>query len=235
MATPSDTTPLLADSEPLEAGEYTIPQDGAGAITTPAPKPPYFRTTVVLTHLSAGLAILAFLFDLVVICIDAASPGGFYLFWNLRERLQVLFAISILALITTSLNLARLRHVRRSLWLWVNLIIDAVIVIYTVTLAPEALALNFDQSPTSWLPDRRAATTAQSVIVLLGVGLGAGLGVGLTHFVLFPLRCYAAFVEGSWDTWRVPGGEFKVEFSIKFLRQEERQERLLQGSSNAEH
>lgn len=92
MANTSDTTPLLADSEPLEAGEYQLPQDGT--ITTPVQrKPTDYRKTILLTHLAAALSIVAFLFDLTVICIDFARPGGFYLFWNLRERLQILFAI----------------------------------------------------------------------------------------------------------------------------------------------
>lgn len=92
MATTSDTTPLLADSEPLEAGEYQLPRDGT--ITTPVQrKPTDYRKAALLTHLAAALSIVAFIFDLTVICIDFASPGGFYLFWNLRERLQILFAI----------------------------------------------------------------------------------------------------------------------------------------------
>ncbi|KAL4863976.1 hypothetical protein BDV12DRAFT_189258 [Aspergillus spectabilis] len=222
MASASDTTPLLADSEPLEAGDYTLPQD---RITTSLPeKPPFFRATVVLTHLSTVLSIIAFLFDLIVIFVDVAHPHGFYLFWNLRELVQAMFGISILTIVASSLNLLRLRHARAPLWLWVNLIFDAVIVAYTVTCGPEALALNFDQSPDTWLPDTGAAETARAVIVLLGIGLIAGLLAGLVHLILFPLRCYASFRSGAWQspqTWRLPGGEFKIEFSIKFLRQED--------------
>lgn len=92
MATTSDTTPLLADSEPLEAGEYQLPQDGT--LTNPVQrKPTDYRKTILLTHLAAALSIVALIFDLTVICIDFASPGGFYLFWSLRERLQILFAL----------------------------------------------------------------------------------------------------------------------------------------------
>ncbi|KAL4921435.1 hypothetical protein BDW62DRAFT_174680 [Aspergillus aurantiobrunneus] len=223
MASASDTTPLLADPEAQESGQYRVPQDGV-INTPPQEKPPYFRPTIVLSHLSAALSIIAFIFDLTVICVDAANPGGYYLSWNLRGRLQGLFAISVLALVTSSLNLARLRHARASPFLWVNLIIDAVIVCYTVTLAPEALALNFDQSPSSWLPDNRAADTARAVIVLLGIGLIAGLIAGSVHLILFPIRCYASFVSGSWQSphvWSIPSGEFRIEFSIKFLRKED--------------
>lgn len=223
MATTSDTTPLLADSEPLEAGEYQLPQDGT--LTNPVQrKPTDYRRTILLTHLAAALSIVAFIFDLTVICIDFASPGGFYLFWSLRERLQILFALSIVTAVTAFLNLSRLRHTRQPLWLWLNLIIDAVIGVYTVCTAPDALVLNFDQTPDSWLPDSRAAQTAQAVIVLLGIGLVAGLAAGLAHLVLFPVRCYASFASQSWQTpqnWRIPGGEFKIEFSIKFLRQDD--------------
>ncbi len=195
MATTSDTTPLLADSEPLEAGEYQLPQDGT--LTNPVQrKPTDYRKTILLTHLAAALSIVAFIFDLTVICIDFASPGGFYLFWSLRERLQILFALvrnpptngqtfhtyqapqSIVTAVTAFLNLSRLRHTRQPLWLWLNLIIDAVIGVYTVCTAPDALVLNFDQTPDSWLPDSRAAQTAQAVIVLLGIGLVAGLAAG---------------------------------------------------------
>ncbi|KAL5341186.1 hypothetical protein BJX70DRAFT_76862 [Aspergillus crustosus] len=223
MASASDTTPLLADSEPLEGGEYTFPQD---TIITASrlEKPPFFRTTVALTHLSAAFSIIAFIFNLTVIFIDVAHPNGYYMFWTLRELVQSMFGISILTIVVSSLNLLRLRYNRVPLWFLVNLIFDAVIVAYTVSRGPEALALNFDQSPDTWLPDTGAADTARAVIVLLGIGLIAGLLVGLVHLILFPLRCYASFRNGSWQspqTWRLPGGEFKVEFSIRFLRQEE--------------
>ncbi|KAL4943766.1 hypothetical protein BDV06DRAFT_129459 [Aspergillus oleicola] len=222
MATTSETTPLLADPEAPPANNSQIPQDGAGLTTTPPAKPPYFRATVVLTHLSAALSTLSFVTYLTTICIDIAGPGGFYLFWNLREHIQVLFGVSILTLIISSLNLLRLRHSHRPLWLVVNLLVDAVVVIYTLSSAPHALTANFDQSPNTWLPDKTAADTTRAVIVILGVGLISSLIVGLAHLVLFPLRCYAAFVGGSWDSGRVPGGEFRVEFAIKFLRQEDR-------------
>lgn len=50
--------------------------------------------------------------------------------------------------------------------------------VYTVCTAPDALVLNFDQTPDSWLPDSKAAQTAQAVIVLLAIGLIAGLAAG---------------------------------------------------------
>ncbi|KAL2830553.1 hypothetical protein BDW59DRAFT_18469 [Aspergillus cavernicola] len=223
MASASDITPLLANSEALEAGEYERPQDVDHITAIQHHPTPSLRTTVVLTHLSAVLAILGFIFDITVISIDAAAPNGFYMYWNLRERVQGMFGISILTVIASSLNLARLRHSRQPLWTWVNLIIDAVIVIYTINLAPEAIALNFDQSPDSWLPDEKAASVARAVVVLLGIGLISGLIGGLVHLILFPLRCYASFKSGSWrnpQAWRIPSGEFKIEFSVKFLRQE---------------
>ncbi|KAL4882613.1 hypothetical protein BJY04DRAFT_37526 [Aspergillus karnatakaensis] len=218
MASASDSTPLLADSEPLEAGEYTIPQD-RNVTKSLLEKPPFHRTTVVLTHLSAALSIFALVFDLTVILTDAANPHGFYIFWTLLGLVQGLFGISILSTIASSLNLIRLRHARAPLWLWLNLIFDAVIVALTVKWGPEAIARNFDQNPDTWLPDTGAANAARAVIVLLGIGLSAGLIVGLVHLILIPLRCYASFQSGA--NWRVPGGEFKIDFSVRFLRQEE--------------
>ncbi|KAL4803855.1 hypothetical protein BDV18DRAFT_40055 [Aspergillus unguis] len=251
MASTSETTPLLADSEPLNDNERSNPEAGVTSTST-EDKPPYYRTTVVLTHLSAALSIIALVFDLAGLCIDAASSNGFYLFWDLRSYVQGLFALSILSTITSSLNLARLRHARRPLWLIINLIVDGVIICYTVALGPEALARDLDQDPNSWLPDKGAAYTAKTVVVVLAIGIIAGLLVGfvslslshrilaffacfcfdgkwavlmlvyrLIHLVLLPLRCYVAFVSGSWRTWTVPTGEFKIEFSVKFLRQQE--------------
>ncbi|KAL5048711.1 hypothetical protein BDW71DRAFT_205404 [Aspergillus fruticulosus] len=222
MASASENTPLLADSGPLEAGEYQVFQDHS--VTSAPANPPYFRTIVVLIHLSAALSVLAFVLYLAVISIDTASPGGFYLSWDFEQRIQALCVTSILSSVASALNLAHLRHARRSIWLWLNLLIDAVIAFFTFMLVPGALALNFNQSPDSWLPDRRAVATAWAVIVLLGIGLIAGLFVGLAHLVLFPVRCFASFrseqSQSPW-AWRIPGGEFSVEFSVKFLWQED--------------
>ncbi|KAL2870664.1 uncharacterized protein BJX67DRAFT_245277 [Aspergillus lucknowensis] len=233
MASTSDSTPLLADSEALEAGEYNLPGDQTQDLTTtPQQKEPGVRATIILTHISAALSIIAFLFDLTAIAIGAISPHGYYIFWGLQTRLQTMFAISILTFIISSLNMARLRHSRRPLWLGVNLIVDAVAVVYTASVGPDALARNFNESPDSWLPDEGAVAIAKAVIVVLGIGLISGLLVGLVHLILFPVRCYASIKSGSWQTpqtWRIPSGEFKIEFSIKFLRQEELQEER-QGS-----
>lgn len=92
MASISESTRLLADSEPQEAGEDRVAQNHS--TTTPTQdKPPYYRPTVVFTHLAAASSIIAFVFDLTGLCIDAASPGGFYLPELLRWFVQVLFAL----------------------------------------------------------------------------------------------------------------------------------------------
>ncbi|RDW79032.1 uncharacterized protein DSM5745_05884 [Aspergillus mulundensis] len=221
MASVSESTPLLADSGPQEVGEYGIAQESTD---TPSPqaRPPYHRIIVVLTHLSAALSVLALVLYLTVGSLDAAGPGGFYLFWNLVVAIRDLAAICILASIASSLNLARLRHARRPLWLWPNLLVDAVVVFFTFIIVPGALAEASAINPDSWLPDRRGVATARAVIVLLIVGLIASLLVGLAHLALLFLRCFAFFQSEPSQgprTWRVPGGEFRVEFSIKFLRQ----------------
>ncbi|CBF86873.1 predicted protein [Aspergillus nidulans FGSC A4] len=164
MASVSENTPLLAESEPRETNEYQISQDHS---VTTAPAKPYYRTIVVLTHLSAALSVPAFVLYLTVSSIDIAGPGGFYLSWDLATRIHSLAITSILSFLASALNLARLRHARRPLWLWLNLPIDAAIAFSSLVLVPGALALNFNQSPDSWLPDRGAAATARAVIVFL--------------------------------------------------------------------
>ncbi|KAL2799875.1 hypothetical protein BJX66DRAFT_230805 [Aspergillus keveii] len=227
MASASDTTPLLADADPLAGSE----QNEDNITTFRQKKEPFFRITVALTIFSAVFSTIAFVFDLIVIAIDSAAPHGYYLFWGLRYRVHHMFGISVLTLIFSHLNLASIKHSRRPLWLWVNLIVDAVTVVYVVGTAPEALSQNFHQSPDSWLPDTGAANTTRAVIVLLGIGLVSGLVVAFVHLVHFPVRCYASLKSGSWQapqSWKVPGGEFKIDFSIKFLRQEERSEPLIE-------
>ncbi|KAL3455441.1 hypothetical protein BJX64DRAFT_71121 [Aspergillus heterothallicus] len=229
MASTSDTTPLLADADHLDGNEYQHGEDN----TITCRKEPFSRTTIVLTALSAFLSVVAFVFDLTVIAIDAATPHGYYLFWGLRYRVRHMFGMSILTLVFSHLNLVSIKHLRRPLWLWANLVVDAVTVVYVVSTAPEALSQNFRQSPDSWLPDTGAANTARAVIVLLGIGLISGLLVAFIHLIHFPVRCYASLKSGSWQaprSWRVPGGEFKVEFSIKFIRQEQQTESLIEES-----
>ncbi|KAL2849558.1 hypothetical protein BJY01DRAFT_245845 [Aspergillus pseudoustus] len=219
MASTSDTTPLLADTE-YQTEDNNI-------TTVHQKKDPLIRTTLVLTILSALLSAIAFLFDLTVLAIDAATPHGYYLFWGLRSRVRHMFGISVLTLVFSHLNLASIKHSRRPLWLWVNIVVDAVTVVYVVSTAPEALSQSFNQSPDSWLPDNGAANTTRAVIVLLGIGLISGLLVAFVHLIHFPVRCYTSLKSGSWQapqSWRVPGGEFRINFSIKFLRQEELRE-----------
>ncbi|KAL4752043.1 hypothetical protein BDW72DRAFT_78055 [Aspergillus terricola var. indicus] len=221
MASVSENTPLLAELEPQETDGYQISQNHS---VNTAPSKPYFRTIVILSHLSAGFSVVAFVLYLTVISIETAGPGGFYLSWDLATCIHSLAFTSILSLLASAFNLVRLRHARRPLWLWLNLPIDAAITFSSLVLVPGALALNFNQSPDSWLPDRGAAATARAVIVFLGIGLIAGLFVGLAHLVLFPLRCFASIQSEpsqSPRTWRIPGGELRVEFSVRFLRQDE--------------
>ncbi|KAJ0424885.1 hypothetical protein BJY00DRAFT_225149 [Aspergillus carlsbadensis] len=229
MTSASDTTPLLADADPLGRSE----RNEDNITTFRQKKEPFLRTIIVLTILSAFFSTIAFLFDLVVIAINSASPHGYYLFWGLRYRVHHMFSISILTLIFSHLNLASIKYSRRPLWLWVNLVVDAVTVVYVVRTAPKALSQNFHQLPDSWLPDTGAANTTRAVIVLLGIGLVSGVAVAFVHLVHFPVRCYASLKSGSWQApqiWRIPGGEFKIDFSIKFLRQEERGEPLIEES-----
>ncbi|KAL4819660.1 hypothetical protein BDW67DRAFT_134241 [Aspergillus spinulosporus] len=224
MTSVSENTPLLAESEPRETNGNQSLQNHSVAT---APAKPYFRTIVVLTHFSAALSVPALVLYLTVSSIDIAGPGGFYLSWNLATRIHALAITSILSVLASVLNLARLRHARRPLWLWLNLPIDAAITFSSVVLVPGALILNFNQSPDSWLPDHGAAVTARAVIVFLAIGLIAGLIVGLTHLALFLLRCFASIQSEpsqSARSWRIPGGELRIEFSVKFLRQEANRE-----------
>ncbi|KAL3479317.1 hypothetical protein BJX99DRAFT_255577 [Aspergillus californicus] len=213
MASASDTTPLLADSEYYENNDATLEH----------PKTPYLGQTVVLTILSTAFSILAFVTDLTVLSIDAAAPHGFYLYFMIRGGVRIMFIISTITLLISSLNLVRLKRFHRTLPTVLNIVIDAVIIFYSLAVGPAALIENFDQSSDWWLPDEGAAKVATAVIVLLAIGLISGIIVGGIHLVLFVLRCYAFVKTGSWQrqNWRIPSGEFKVEFSIKFQRQEE--------------
>ncbi|KAL4902994.1 hypothetical protein BDW74DRAFT_157246 [Aspergillus multicolor] len=223
MASASERTPLLADSGPQEVSEYGIAQETTNT-TSPQAKPPYHRKIVVLTHLSAALSVFALVLYVAVVFLDAARPGGFYLYQDLTLAIKGLITICILASVFSSLNLARLRHARRPLWLWPNLLVDAVIAFLTFAIVPEAVWDISIIHPDSWLPDRVGVATAKAVIALLGFALFASLLVGLGHGALFFQRCFAFFQsEQSRDVrmWRIPGGEFRIEFSIKFLRQED--------------
>jgi hypothetical protein len=89
MTSASDTTPLLADADPLGGSA----QNEENITTFRQKKEPFSRATVVLTIFSAFFSTIAFVFDLIVIAIDSAAPHGYYLFWGLRYRVHHMFGI----------------------------------------------------------------------------------------------------------------------------------------------
>ncbi|KKK20917.1 hypothetical protein ARAM_004502 [Aspergillus rambellii] len=216
--TEDTTTPLLVDSEPLESGEYEIHN-----VQTMPRKPPYLRATIILTHAAAAFSAVALIFDLTAIILNGISPHDVYLFYRLDEGVRCLVMVNIVSVIASALNLTRLRRTRRSLPLLINLVFDGLIVFLTSTYAPDGVARNLEQDPNYWGPDADAVATATALQIIVGVGMGCSLVAGLAHLALFGLRLYGSFKAGAWrspQTWKLPGGELKLEFSVRFRRQE---------------
>jgi len=120
-----------------------------------------------------------------------------------------------------------LRWRKTLLPLIVNIVLDIIILVYSITAS--FIALNFLRPGSCTYPSDpdECDLRGMQVMILMGIAMAAALGVGIVHLVLFILRCIQAYRTRFWrpehrpSSWRFPTGTFTVEFTIKLLRQEE--------------
>ncbi|KAH8689139.1 hypothetical protein BGW36DRAFT_391827 [Talaromyces proteolyticus] len=240
----SETTPLLAGSIDVEQAHHQHAV-AAGDDNNITPVDQHYSQSrnrfLILTWLSVFLAIIVLIFGLVVMALCRNfSPPDWYMDWEVLGLGGSLTGICVLVAFIGFLNLVRLYKSNRPIWLWFNFICDFFFIIFSITFS----LLSFEYIVKPWddckygshyphYPNDGDIASCQlfsrNIHILVGFWASFSLVLGLVILVLFLLRWILAYNIWSWDwirysnwRWSIPTGVITVEFSIKFLRQEER-------------
>lgn len=142
---------------------------------------------------------------------------------------------SVVAVFFTIYNLLQLRRSNQTLPALLNFVVDLFVAVPLLTLVGQAwdsVSFNCSAGYRDTLPDdalRRCIAWGHLVMPILWFFVLLSGIVGFTALFLAIARCIHLFQRrGSWSVnwsnWRVPAGQLSVEFTIKFLRQEPRQD-----------
>ncbi|MCJ1238576.1 hypothetical protein MMC14_006566 [Varicellaria rhodocarpa] len=205
-----EATPLLStDAEP--------------STEDPPAAPSRSKKTYVLTLLSLILCVAT----LVLIGVAAIIPLFMFFWfsypWEAREALTAATIITVISTLISSFNYTRFRLNRLAIPLAPNLILDIAISCYAISYGiPGIIAVidGYRFSCSYWPGDSiRCGQKALPIRVVAGIALGTVLALGLVHFILFLMRCRAAFRSGFSAPWRFATGQFTFEFTVKVLRE----------------
>jgi hypothetical protein len=137
------------------------------------------------------------------------------------------------------LNLARLYLWNRPIWLWLNLILDLAIAVFSIGNGLSKLGLDgseWDVGVPLWF------IRIAQVVFLLAVIFGSVIPTSLLfflihinthwksrliHLALFLVRCFLSFSYRPWReyrNWTLPRGRFSIEFKVQFIRQSDNAE-----------
>ncbi|KAI9039783.1 uncharacterized protein KD926_009126 [Aspergillus affinis] len=216
MTDTSENTPLLRSVDPEPIGEYE-------SRNPPAPNPAdhSLRFVTTLTWVSLVLSVFVVAFGLTVNVLDETNDGeSYYIPWDLRGTIRIIAIMALSTALISFLNLVRLRQSHRALWLWLNLVFDFVIAFYAVL--GSCMGMTRDWYDCS--PESQDCQLARWVKLFISVTFGFGFALGINHLILFLFRCALAFQSRFWQRLqhlRLPAGQFTVEFTVKFLRQED--------------
>lgn len=122
------------------------------------------------------------------------------------------------------------------MWLWLNLILDIVIVFYSIGGGLQTLG-DYGWGPEEPLWSNRIIRVISGFAIIFGwVTLSVRslvffrmknntfCSLRLIHFALFLVRCFLSFSYRPWRgyrNWRFPAGRLSVEFKVQFIRQAE--------------
>ncbi|KAL8393213.1 hypothetical protein RB595_003130 [Gaeumannomyces hyphopodioides] len=231
-AVASETTPLLASAGQDAPGSQPAQVPSPGPEQGAEPSPPastqprdivaLSRLSLLLSLLSAGL-LVAFL-----AIYDAQDARDRPSYWWVHDCATNDVYLAFCAATLSGLNLLRLRRRGRLLWLGANLAADAALALYLAAFT----AQSWSDALRDACDPRTKSSRCRDVAVVLRVLLIGGyilcFALALTHFVLAIKRLRAVWeairqaVVGRRDGWSVPAGQLTFEFTIKFLRQGER-------------
>ncbi|KAJ6150550.1 hypothetical protein N7471_001749 [Penicillium samsonianum] len=209
MSRTTEDTPLLLDPTADELGS---PNGERYAPIVERHQQRCTKTIFILTWSSALLAVFILVLDLTIIFIFLARFG--YISPMPPEgTLLALLGTLLAAGLISFLNLARLYLWNRPIWLWLNLILDLAIAVFSI--GNSLLELDLDGS--GWDAD-----VPLWLIHIAQVLSWLAVVFGLIHLALFLVRCFLSFSYRPWReyrNWTLPRGRFTIEFKVQFIRQ----------------
>ncbi|CRG89946.1 hypothetical protein PISL3812_06985 [Talaromyces islandicus] len=240
----SERTPLLtesatvADTSPQAetSGETSNNNNNNNNASADDHYARFRRPFTILTPLSLFLSVLAFVTSAAAALLVAQfAPPGWYLDWDTLDENSYMVITTLFTTLFGFANLARLHRDIRLISLVFNCICDVIFMFYLFVCSVEILA--YAASPR--FPCRRAydgggngvtcRPIARAVQALLIISSGSELLLTFVILALFLMRCVLLYNSRPWTAiqprngrWSVPTGVLTFEFSIKFLRQEER-------------
>ncbi|KAL9131092.1 MAG: hypothetical protein Q9175_006856 [Cornicularia normoerica] len=207
---PTTPHPPAEDEEDAVVDESTpfLLSDDSPAI------PSFPRTIRIVTALALTFSIIALLSLFATAVARQVGPVSFNLPWPTKEGLNGVVAPAIFSLLFSAYNLRRFRSSKPAAPLVINAIVDIVIAFFAITYGTGGLSGLLDgQGGWCSYPGgdyficRRGALPVK---VFAGIAMGAGIVLG------------SGLGRSPWDC---PVGQLKVEVSIKFLREPEREAR----------
>lgn len=189
------------------------------------------KTIHIVTALALTFSILALVSLFATAVAQQAGPVSFNLPWSTKEGMNGVVAPAIFSLLFSAYNLRRLRSNNRPAPpLALNLLVDVAIAFFAINYGAGGLSGLLDgQGGWCSYPGGDYALCERgslAVKVLAGMAVGMGVVFGAMHLVLFCVRCRIAFSSGlGRSPWALPVGQLKLEVSIKFLREPEREGR----------
>ncbi|KGO46239.1 hypothetical protein PEX2_067300 [Penicillium expansum] len=208
MSRTTEDTPLLLESTADELGS---PNDEQHNPIVERHQQRCAKTIFILTWSSALLAVFMLVLNLIIIFISL-TLFGYIRPWAPEGTLIALFLTLLAAGLISFLNLARLYLWNRPIWLWLNLILDLAIAVFSIGSGVSQLGLDgsgWDSDVPLWF-----IRTAQVLSWLAVV-------FALIHLALFLVRCFLSFSYRPWREyrkWTLPRWRFNIEFKVKVIR-----------------
>ncbi|KAK2745334.1 hypothetical protein FQN55_006239 [Onygenales sp. PD_40] len=204
MATVSESTPLLADHRSdAPVGDIQQAEDNVATTADPSGEPNR-QAVLLLTWLSVGLSVFAFVF-LVIIVVVARRFPGYTLDWSIGEACVWMIGMTAAVAFFGFLNLVSLHIRQRALWFPLNFVIDPFIAFFSGAFCAEGLS----DSDSYYCSSKSGNERCEALV----------------HVILFLFRCARAlrylFRQQSSGTLKIPTGRFSIEFTIKLLRQDD--------------
>ncbi|KAJ5118115.1 hypothetical protein N7526_011138 [Penicillium atrosanguineum] len=214
MSRTTEDTPLLLDPTADGLGS---PTDERYAPIAERHQQRCTKTIFTLTWSSALLAAFILVLNLTILFIFLARFGNIRP-WAPEGALVALLCTLLAAGLISFLNLARLYLWNRPIWLWLNLILDLAIAVFSISNGLSMLGLGgsgWDADVPLWFI--RIAQVVSWLAVVFG----------LIHIALFFVRCFLSFSYRPWReyrNWTLPRGRLSIEFKVQFIRQSDNAE-----------
>ncbi|KAK4443513.1 hypothetical protein QBC34DRAFT_202048 [Podospora aff. communis PSN243] len=215
--------PAATESTPL------LPRPASDDASPPRPVPRWVR----ISHWAAavdGLIIAALCFTIVII-EEYYRPRMYSLPWGVKEWVMPNIFFGLISTAWAASSLVRIWRMGELMPPLVASLVHAFLGgMLLVTFTNGAVEVLHDRQRCRWygpvdpIREHECDVWAAKFVVLLWVYLGAVFVLGVVHAALFVFTCAGPFRGIAWReslrSWKFPTGQFTVEFTVKFLRQD---------------